>query len=88
MIFSEAAQLSLTNHCQNKPSEHQQIQAVIEQVLGQDPRPAYKKNKTDNNEYAVHLFDLNVKFTVESDLSTPIDTINRNFIRVTTIEPF
>lgn len=88
VIFSESAQISLTKHCQNKPSDHQHIQAVIEQVLGQDPRPAYKKNKTDQKEYAVHLFDSNVKFTVENNLSAPIDTINRNFIRVTTIEPF
>ncbi|NVD07291.1 tRNA (N6-threonylcarbamoyladenosine(37)-N6)-methyltransferase TrmO [Vibrio sp. JPW-9-11-11] len=43
---------------------------VIEQVLAQDPRPAYKKSKPDNKEYAVNLFDLNVKFTVSSNLVT------------------
>lgn len=50
---------------------------VIEQVLAQDPRPAYKKNKQDNKEYAVNLFDLNVKFVVSD-----------NLITVTTIEHF
>ncbi|KLN64269.1 MULTISPECIES: tRNA (N6-threonylcarbamoyladenosine(37)-N6)-methyltransferase TrmO [Vibrio] len=50
---------------------------VIEQVLAQDPRPAYKKNKPDSKEYAVNLFDLNVKFTV-----------NDNLITVTAIEGF
>ncbi|EEX93076.1 hypothetical protein VIOR3934_13922 [Vibrio orientalis CIP 102891 = ATCC 33934] len=50
---------------------------VIEQVLAQDPRPAYKKTKADNKEYAVNLFDLNVKFTVEG-----------NFVTVTSIECF
>lgn len=44
-----------------------QVEAVIKQVLSQDPRPAYKKNKADNKEYAVNLFDLNVKFTVSPD---------------------
>lgn len=51
--------------------------AVIEQVLAQDPRPAYKKNKPDSKEYAVNMFDMNVKFTV-----------NDNLITVTAIESF
>ncbi|MBF8998973.1 tRNA (N6-threonylcarbamoyladenosine(37)-N6)-methyltransferase TrmO [Vibrio nitrifigilis] len=54
-----------------------QEQQVIEQVLAQDPRPAYKKNKPDSKEYAVNLFDLNVKFTVQDNLVT-----------VTAIDPF
>ncbi|MDA9557553.1 tRNA (N6-threonylcarbamoyladenosine(37)-N6)-methyltransferase TrmO [Vibrio sp.] len=37
---------------------------VIEEVLSQDPRPAYKKKNQDLKEYAVHLFELNVKFNV------------------------
>lgn len=43
---------------------------VIEQVLAQDPRPAYKKAKPDSKEYAVNLFDLNVKFIVTDNLVT------------------
>ncbi|WP_394213124.1 tRNA (N6-threonylcarbamoyladenosine(37)-N6)-methyltransferase TrmO [Enterovibrio calviensis] len=43
---------------------------VIQEVLAQDPRPAYKKGKSDDKEYAVHLFDLNVKFTVDEPLIT------------------
>lgn len=42
-----------------------QIQ-VIKEVLAQDPRPAYKKGKPDPKEYAVHLFDFNVKFHVDA----------------------
>ncbi|MBD0788469.1 tRNA (N6-threonylcarbamoyladenosine(37)-N6)-methyltransferase TrmO [Vibrio sp. Y2-5] len=52
-------------------------QAVISEVLAQDPRPAYKKNKPDDKQYAVHLYNLNVKFTISGNLVT-----------VTTIEPF
>ncbi|ENC9835203.1 tRNA (N6-threonylcarbamoyladenosine(37)-N6)-methyltransferase TrmO [Vibrio fluvialis] len=52
-------------------------QAVIGEVLAQDPRPAYKKNKPDMKEYAVNLYDLNVKFIV-----------NGNLVTVTAIERF
>ncbi|GLT17275.1 tRNA (N6-threonylcarbamoyladenosine(37)-N6)-methyltransferase TrmO [Vibrio zhanjiangensis] len=45
-------------------------QTVIEQVLAQDPRPAYKKGKPDDKQYAVNLFDLNIKFVVNNDLVT------------------
>ncbi|WP_194437125.1 tRNA (N6-threonylcarbamoyladenosine(37)-N6)-methyltransferase TrmO [Vibrio fluminensis] len=61
----------------DKQANSQQIRQVIEQVLAQDPRPAYKKNKPDNKEYAVNLFNLNVKFTV-----------NDNLVSVTAIEHF
>ncbi len=60
-----------------KRSDTEHVLRVIEQVLAQDPRPAYKKNKPDNKEYAVNLFDLNVKFTITD-----------NLITVTTIESF
>ncbi|MGO2342563.1 tRNA (N6-threonylcarbamoyladenosine(37)-N6)-methyltransferase TrmO [Vibrio litoralis] len=83
VVLSTSAQLSLKAH-----SNGQHIQAVIEQVLAQDPRPAYKKNKADDKEYATHLFDLNVKFKVESDDSSHNLEINRNFIHVTSIEHF
>ena len=60
-----------------KREDGHQIRQVIEQVLAQDPRPAYKKNKPDNKEYAVNLFNLNIKFTV-----------NDNLVSVTVIDPF
>ncbi|OLQ79524.1 tRNA (N6-threonylcarbamoyladenosine(37)-N6)-methyltransferase TrmO [Photobacterium proteolyticum] len=44
--------------------------AVIEEVLAQDPRPAYKKGKPDSKEYGVHLFNYNVKFTVDDEKVT------------------
>lgn len=61
----------------NKQSEAQMKYQVIEQVLAQDPRPAYKKSKIDPKEYAVNLFDLNIKFVVEPTSVT-----------VTAIDPF
>lgn len=59
VTFSEAAQQTLIAH-----SEGEIRRAVISQVLAQDPRPAYKKNRADDKLYAVNLYDWNVKFTV------------------------
>ncbi|MFA0567448.1 tRNA (N6-threonylcarbamoyladenosine(37)-N6)-methyltransferase TrmO [Vibrio gallaecicus] len=70
--FSECA----LNKLQSHPNARH-IMQVIKEVLAQDPRPAYKKGKPDNKEYAVNLFDLNVKFVVEAF-----------FINVTDIERF
>ncbi|CCN71634.1 tRNA (N6-threonylcarbamoyladenosine(37)-N6)-methyltransferase TrmO [Vibrio nigripulchritudo] len=61
--FLPAAYEALDKH-QNRS----QIVNVITEVLAQDPRPAYKKNKPDSKEYAVNLFDLNVKFSVSDNL--------------------
>ncbi|WP_407331169.1 tRNA (N6-threonylcarbamoyladenosine(37)-N6)-methyltransferase TrmO [Enterovibrio sp. 27052020O] len=72
VAFTDLAQTQLTKQ---KDAEHKT--QVIREVLAQDPRPAYKKGKKDDKEYAVHLFDLNVKFFVEERLIT-----------VTTIEAF
>ena len=70
--FSQQAQSKLSGHPQAR-----HIIQVIKEVLGQDPRPAYKKGKPDSKEYAVNLFDLNVKFVIEAF-----------FINVTDIERF
>ncbi|MFV0488000.1 MAG: tRNA (N6-threonylcarbamoyladenosine(37)-N6)-methyltransferase TrmO [Vibrio fluvialis] len=72
VTFSAAALETL----QRLPNGQMQ-QAVIGEVLAQDPRPAYKKNKPDMKEYAVNLYDLNVKFMV-----------NGNLVTVTAIERF
>ncbi|MEZ8825819.1 tRNA (N6-threonylcarbamoyladenosine(37)-N6)-methyltransferase TrmO [Vibrio amylolyticus] len=72
VIFTEHALASLK---QRDDADMKKI--VITQILAQDPRPAYKKKKADTKEYAVNLFDFNVKFTVSGNLVT-----------VTTIEDF
>lgn len=77
VTFSLEALSSPMLASETKRSDTEHMLRVIEQVLAQDPRPAYKKNKPDSKEYAVNLFDLNVKFTV-----------NDNLITVTAIESF
>jgi tRNA-Thr(GGU) m(6)t(6)A37 methyltransferase TsaA len=65
VIFTELADQQLRFH-----ANQQQVRAVIQEVLSQDPRPAYKKNRSDNKQYAVNLFDLNVKFKVSDEIVT------------------
>ncbi len=72
VYLSKSAQKTLSLHPQRA-----HIETVIKEVLGQDPRPAYKKKKADTKEYAVNLFDLNIKFIVDC-----------NSITVTAIEVF
>ncbi|ENO8811060.1 TPA: tRNA (N6-threonylcarbamoyladenosine(37)-N6)-methyltransferase TrmO [Photobacterium damselae] len=64
VIFTPQAQAQLAG------PRSTEYQAVIREVLAQDPRPAYKKNKADSKEYAVHLYHFNVKFTVQDSQVT------------------
>ncbi|MGB0893505.1 MAG: tRNA (N6-threonylcarbamoyladenosine(37)-N6)-methyltransferase TrmO [Parashewanella sp.] len=59
VIFSETAlaQLYLL------PSATE-IKRLIEQVLAQDPRPAYKKNKPDPKQYFISLLEMNIGWRV------------------------
>ena len=50
--------------------KHPELQTFIAQVLAQDPRPAYKKNKTTRQEYGVKLYDFNVRWAVEDNITT------------------
>ncbi|MFN1550437.1 tRNA (N6-threonylcarbamoyladenosine(37)-N6)-methyltransferase TrmO [Vibrio natriegens] len=70
VTFSSQALSSQALAMVKNQSNTDNVLSVIEQVLAQDPRPAYKKNKPDSKEYAVNLFDLNVKFTVKNNLIT------------------
>lgn len=63
--FSEQAEQTL-----QKRATGAHEREVIAQVLAQDPRPAYKKSRADEKQYAVNLFDLNVKFIVTDKLVT------------------
>lgn len=50
--------------------EDRQLQTLITEVLKQDPRPAYKKNKSDTKRYAMHLLDFNITWQVNHHLTT------------------
>lgn len=61
VTFSEQAKRQL-NNLDLEP--YPNLISLIEQVLEQDPRPAYKKAKSDNKEYGIRLYDLNIKWQV------------------------
>lgn len=75
VTFSDAARQMLQAHPEGKIR-----QAVIREVLAQDPRPAYKKHRADDKLYAVNLYDWNVKFTVNAEaiVSTQLNPLTNH----------
>jgi len=57
--FSEQAQLMIA-----KQSQYPALSQLIEQVLQQDPRPAYKRSTNQLQQYGVRLYDFNIKWQV------------------------
>lgn len=45
-------------------SKHPNLRRFITQVLGQDPRPAYRKGEALERDYAVNLLEFNVRWRV------------------------
>lgn len=60
VYFSPLAQQQLANHLPAYP----QLQLFIQQVLAQDPRPAYRRAGEDTHNYAASLSDFNVRWQV------------------------
>ncbi|AGH80418.1 hypothetical protein PCNPT3_02380 [Psychromonas sp. CNPT3] len=60
--FSEQA----LHFLHNKP----ELALLIQEVLQQDPRPAYKKGKEDTKIYAMHLLDFNIYWQNTLDCCT------------------
>ena len=46
--------------------QYPKLQQLIEQVLSQDPRPAYKHQKVDDKVYGMALYDLNITWQMVS----------------------
>lgn len=67
--FSEQALLLFKNH--DIPTGFREL---IEQVLAQDPRPAYKQNKRDDKEYAMQLHEFDIFWQV-TDNTTQVTRI-------------
>jgi tRNA (adenine37-N6)-methyltransferase len=60
------SQLALSQ-CQAAEPNYPEIQSLIAGILAQDPRPAYKKEDTSVQEYAVFLYDFNLRWQVENN---------------------
>ena len=72
--FSTSALLSIEKYQQKYPS----LQLFIQEVLQQDPRPAYKKDQIDEKSYAVHLLDFNVSWTTQNNVTRVISICDRS----------
>ena len=67
--FSEQALLII----KQTEIQYPELKKLITEVLQQDPRPAYKKNKIDKKTYAVHLSDFNISWINDALLTTVTD---------------
>ena len=67
--FSTIASQQLIQLQQTYPK----LQLLIEQVLAQDPRPAYKKQDLSLQEFGMSLYDLNIRWHTQNNICTVID---------------
>ncbi len=63
VTFSPQAESQLAANLGRYPH----LRRFITQVLGQDPRPAYRKGEELERDYAVHLLEFNVRWRVIAD---------------------
>lgn len=64
VVFNPLAESTLSQSL----SDYPQLRRFITQVLAQDPRPAYHKNDNSVRDYAVHLYDFNVRWRVNGSV--------------------
>ncbi|MFU2316144.1 tRNA (N6-threonylcarbamoyladenosine(37)-N6)-methyltransferase TrmO [Rahnella sp. PCH160] len=63
--FLSQAESQLAKHAGKYPH----LRRFITQVLGQDPRPAYRKGESTERDYAVRLLEFNVRWRVVGSLN-------------------
>lgn len=63
--FSETAH----QQCQQQATRHQQLRQLICQLLQQDPRPAYKQSTNSTQTYGMMLYDLQIRWTVNGNVT-------------------
>lgn len=72
--FSDTAKQQLAHLQLHYP----QLELLIQQVLAQDPRPAYQRENASNKEYGMSLYDLNIRWTVQNQQNHVI-SISKDF---------
>ncbi len=63
VLYSEQATQALAENVDRLPD----LSAFITSLLQQDPRPAWRAKPTDNKQYGMALYDLNIKWRIEPD---------------------
>ncbi|TCI03026.1 tRNA (N6-threonylcarbamoyladenosine(37)-N6)-methyltransferase TrmO [Corallincola luteus] len=69
VLFTPEAAQQLAHHQQR----YANLQLLIEQVLQQDPRPAYKQRVVASQNYGMALYDLNIKYRVEAKITEVLE---------------
>lgn len=63
VTFSPAAGAALQSLAPDYPG----LEALVRDVLAQDPRPAWRHRDPDDKQYGMSLYDLNIKWRVEGN---------------------
>ncbi len=58
IIFSDASAMVIEKNLTSYPK----LRLLVEQVLSQDPRPAYKQKSTDDKVYGMSLYEFNIQW--------------------------
>ena len=70
VVFSPKAQEQLAEPTWGHLNEQR---ALLESILAQDPRPAYKQKEADGKDYAALILGVNVRFSVNTDTVTVLN---------------
>ncbi|RTE87385.1 MULTISPECIES: tRNA (N6-threonylcarbamoyladenosine(37)-N6)-methyltransferase TrmO [Gammaproteobacteria] len=71
--FSECAREALSTQAKHFPY----LYKLIEEVLAQDPRPAYHTNQNEDRVYGMALYDFNIKWRVISNVAYVVELEHR-----------
>jgi hypothetical protein len=74
VIFSSQAEKDINKY----KNQYTDLSIFIEQVLSQDPRPAYKKKQVDEKIYGMSLYDLNILWTISLSDTNTIEVLSIN----------
>jgi tRNA-Thr(GGU) m(6)t(6)A37 methyltransferase TsaA len=76
VMFSAAAEAGIRAH---DPDGRLRLRALIEQVIGQDPRPGYLDRYPERRRHGLRLYDVDVAWEIETDgeqvLVTDVTTV-------------
>ena len=78
--FSQAAQASLAAR-----ADGASLHTLIEQVLGQDPRPAYQREGQSERIFGVRLRDVDVKFQAVKETPLENDATTLKVVAIDTL---
>ncbi len=77
VAFSEVAELQVRRQ---DPDGKRQLRKLIQQVLAQDPRPAYLDRRPERDRFGLRLFDLEIRWRVRGEgfLVISVESVDRS----------